>query len=58
MSSIISENQYYGTSFQRLKDYYNNYGNNELIFSFVVLNIFKQLTGIQWLVKLQAQYPN
>lgn len=54
MSSIISENQYYGTSFQRLKDYYNNYGNNELIFSFVVLNIFKLLTGIQWLVKLQA----
>ncbi len=51
ISAIVSDNEFYGQSFVKLKDELTNYGKSELLHSFIVLSIFKQITGIQWLVK-------
>lgn len=50
--SIVSENQYYADSFIRLNEQYSKLEPYELLYSHLVLNNFKLLTGTQWLIKL------
>lgn len=50
--SITSESQYYGTLFHELNEQYSKVKQYKLFYSHLVLNNFKQLTGIQWLGKL------
>jgi hypothetical protein len=49
---LVNENPYYGNSFRLLNDALPQVYSYELLYSFLVLKNFKDLTGIQWLVKL------
>ena len=49
---IVSENQYYSASFNKLNEQYSKIDRYELLYSHLILNNFRQLTGTQWLVKL------
>lgn len=50
--SIILENHYFAESFNRLNERYTKVNTFELFYSFLVMANFRQLTGIQWLIKL------
>lgn len=50
--SIMSENQYYSSSFIKLNEQFKKIEQYELFYSHLVLSIFRTLTGTQWLVKL------
>lgn len=50
--AIVSENQYYSASFNKLNEQYSKIDRYELLYSHLILNNFRQLTGTQWLVKL------
>lgn len=50
--SLVSENIDFGPSFTAVNETYRNYEQFELLYSFITMNNFKTLTGIQWLVGL------
>ncbi len=50
--TLMSENQYYSSSFSKLNEQYSKIEKNELFYSHLVLNNFRMLTATQWLVKL------
>jgi hypothetical protein len=50
--SLTYENQIFGYSLRSLNESLPQIGRYELFYSFLVMSNFKQLTGIQWLVKL------
>lgn len=50
--SVMSENKYYSDSFKRLNEKYSKIEEYELFYSHLILSNFRQLTGIQWLVKI------
>lgn len=52
ISSIVREDQNYSDSFTKLMENSSNYYRYELIYSFLTMSVFKQLTGIQWIIKL------
>ncbi|RKR80076.1 hypothetical protein BDD43_0169 [Mucilaginibacter gracilis] len=50
--SIVAENAYYGQSLKILEENLPKVYNYELLYSFLVMQNFKNLTGVQWLVKI------
>lgn len=50
--SVISEDPYYGVSFNKVNEHYAQFKEYSLLYSHLILSNFKLLTGIQWLVKL------
>ncbi len=50
--SLMSENQFYSASFNKLNEQYSEIEEYELFYSHLVLMNFRMLTAIQWLVKL------
>ncbi|MTI88309.1 MAG: hypothetical protein FH748_10105 [Balneolaceae bacterium] len=52
VSSIVREDQNYSDSFIKLIEDYSSFYQYELLYSFLTVSVFKQLTGTQWIVKL------
>lgn len=52
IDSIINENEYFSESFSLLKKSIEEYKQHKLLYSFLMMNIFKQITGNQWLIKI------
>lgn len=52
VSSIVREDQNYSDSFIKLIENYSDYYRYELLYSFLTMSVFKQITGTQWIVKL------
>ena len=52
VSSVMAEDINFQTAFELLDGEKYYFRRNELVESFVKMSIFKQLTGIQWLVKI------
>lgn len=52
IKKIISEDKYYGEPFLELLEDSYSFKNYELIEGFKIMNIFKQITGLQWLMKI------
>jgi len=52
ISSILSEDLNFERGFQQLKDNLYNFGKSDLLHSFFIMNIFRQITGLQWLLKV------
>jgi hypothetical protein len=50
--NITYEDSYYGNSFRALIDLLPKYDQYPLTYSFLIMNAFKQLTGIQWLINM------
>lgn len=50
--ALMTKNEYYSTSFLQLNEQYSLIEEYELLYSHLVLNNFRLLTGTQWLVKL------
>lgn len=50
--SVMRLNKFYSDSFLKLNEQYSKFEKYELLYSHLVLNNFKLLTGSQWLVKL------
>ncbi|MGA7723314.1 MAG: hypothetical protein WCA84_19260 [Ignavibacteriaceae bacterium] len=49
---IMNQNLYYGESFRKLDELLYELRKYELLYSFLVMHNFRQLTGNQWLIKL------
>jgi hypothetical protein len=52
IESIVRENNYFATSFKTLNASLEGLKKYELLYSFLVMVNFRQLTGTQWLIKL------
>lgn len=52
VDSIINENEYFSESYNLLKESIAEYKQKKLIYSFLKMKIFKELTGTQWLIKI------
>lgn len=52
LSNVIYENKYYSESYRKLNEQYSKFTRYELLYSHLTLYNFRQLTGIQWLIKL------
>ena len=52
INNIMIENEYYSDSYKTLKSDFEKVSNYKLINSFITMNIFKRLTGVQWIIKL------
>ncbi len=52
LESLVLEDSFYGDMFHSLNEKYNEYRNYDLLYYHLVLQNFKHLTGIQWLVKV------
>lgn len=52
ISTLIRENPNYNDSFDKLTENFLEYSQYELLNSFFKMSVFKDLTGIQWIVKL------
>lgn len=50
--SVMAENQYYSSAFNYLSEQYSKIEKFELFYSHIILSNFRQLTGIQWLLKV------
>lgn len=50
--AVTLENQYYSTSYNKLNEQYLKVEKYELFYSHLILNNFRMLTGIQWIVKI------
>jgi len=48
----IQENKYYSQSFNSLNESLEKYKKYELLYTFLVMANFRQITGTQWLIKL------
>ena len=52
ITSIISQDLNFERAFQLLTDNTYNFGKSELLRSFFIMNVFRQITGLQWLLKI------
>ena len=52
ITDIISENKIYSKSFEKLNEDFQKISEYKLFHSYLVMQSFKQLTGIQWLISL------
>jgi hypothetical protein len=52
IEQAIEENQYYSESFKLLNETLEKYKKYELLYTFLILYNFRQLTGTQWLIKI------
>lgn len=52
IDSIITENEYFSESYILLKESIEGYKQKKILYSFLKMKIFKELTGTQWLIKI------
>ena len=52
IESIMSENQFYSKSFTELNKSLDKFYEYKILYSFLVMRNFRQLTGNQWLIKI------
>lgn len=48
----VEENKYYNKSFNLLNESFEKYKKYELLYTFLLMTNFRQLTGTQWLIKI------
>ncbi|WP_405207213.1 hypothetical protein [Aquimarina sp. LLG6339-5] len=52
ITSIMSQDLNFERAFQLLTENTYNFGKSELLRSFFIMNVFRQITGLQWLLKI------
>lgn len=52
IESIISDNKYFSESYELLKESIQQYKQKKILYSFLKMKLFKELTGSQWIIKI------
>ena len=50
--AVVSQSPYYADSFSKLNNIYSEFAKYELLYSHLILSNFRQITGLQWLAKV------